>query len=101
MTEFLGGLRSIHLSYGDGCPIIIPVSYTHLATVRGTVRTFASGDQMVHGVLDMAQGFVSLVAHLASPRVSSKCEGCPYKRAKPCVLVPCYKDLKMCIRDRP
>ena len=20
----------------------------------------------------------------------SKCEGCPYKRAKPCVLVPCY-----------
>ena len=23
LTEFLGGLRSIHLSYGDGCPIII------------------------------------------------------------------------------
>ncbi len=28
-------------------------------------------DTMVHGVLDMAQGFVSLVAHLASPRFSS------------------------------
>ena len=22
------------------------------------------------------------------PKGSSKCEGCPYKRAKPCVLVP-------------
>ena len=42
-----------------------------LAAVRGTVRTFASGDHMVHGVLDMAQGFVSLVVHLASPRFSS------------------------------
>ena len=42
-----------------------------LAAVRGTVGTFASGDHMVHGVLDMAQGFVSLVAHLASPRFSS------------------------------
>ena len=27
------------------------------------------------------------------PKGPSKCEGCPYKRAKPCVLVPCYKDL--------
>lgn len=42
-----------------------------LATVRGTVGTFASGDHMVHGVLNMAQSFVSLVAHLASPRFSS------------------------------
>ena len=42
-----------------------PVVRTQLAAVRGTVRTFASGDHMVHGVLDMAQGFVSLVAHLA------------------------------------
>ena len=24
------------------------------------------------------------------PKGPSKCEGCPYKRAKPCVLVPCY-----------
>ena len=44
---------------------------TQLAAVRGTVRTFASGDHMVHGVLNMAQSFVSLVAHLASPRFSS------------------------------
>ena len=44
---------------------------TQLAAVRGTVRTFSSGDHMVHGVLDMAQGFVSLMAHLASPRFSS------------------------------
>ena len=44
---------------------------TQLATVRGTVRTFSSGDHMVHGVLNMAQSFVSLVAHLASPRFSS------------------------------
>lgn len=44
---------------------------TQLAAVRGTVGTFASGDHMVHGVLNMAQGFVSLVAHLASPRFSS------------------------------
>ena len=42
-----------------------------LAAVRGTVRTFASGDHMVHGVLNMAQSFVSLVAHLVSPRFSS------------------------------
>ena len=42
-----------------------------LATVRGTVRTFAGGDHMVHGVLNMAQSFVSLVAHLVSPRFSS------------------------------
>ena len=42
-----------------------------LATVRGTVGTFASGDHMVHGVLNMAQNFVSLVAHLVSPRFSS------------------------------
>ena len=42
-----------------------------LATVRGMVGTFASGDHMVHGVLNMAQSFVSLVAHLASPRFSS------------------------------
>ena len=42
-----------------------------LAAVRGTVRTFSSGDHMVHGVLNMAQSFVSLVAHLASPRFSS------------------------------
>ena len=48
-----------------------PIVRTQLAAVRGTVRTFASGDHMVHGVLDMAQGFVSLVAHLASPRFSS------------------------------
>ena len=27
------------------------------------------------------------------PKGPSKCEGCPYKRAKPCVLVPSYKDL--------
>lgn len=27
------------------------------------------------------------------PKGPSKCEGCPYKRAKPCVLVSCYKDL--------
>ena len=44
---------------------------TQLAAVRGTVGTFASGDHMVHGVLNMAQSFVSLVAHLASPRFSS------------------------------
>ena len=25
------------------------------------------------------------------PKGPSKCEGCPYKRAKPCVLVPCYR----------
>ena len=42
-----------------------------LAAVRGTVGTFSSGDHMVHGVLNMAQSFVSLVAHLASPRFSS------------------------------
>ena len=24
------------------------------------------------------------------PKGPSKCEGCPYKLAKPCVLVPCY-----------
>ena len=44
---------------------------TQLAAVRGTVGTFSSGDHMVHGVLNMAQSFVSLVAHLASPRFSS------------------------------
>ena len=44
---------------------------TQLAAIRGTVRTFASGDHMVHRVLDMAKSFVSLVAHLASPRFSS------------------------------
>ena len=27
------------------------------------------------------------------PKGPSKCEGCPYKRAKPCVLVPCYDHL--------
>lgn len=42
-----------------------------LAAVRGTVGTFSSGDHMVHGVLNMAQSFVSLVAHLASPRFFS------------------------------
>ena len=31
-----------------------------LAAVRGTVRTFASGDHMVHGVLNMAQSFARL-----------------------------------------
>ena len=36
-----------------------------LAAVRGTVGTFASGDHMVHGVLNMAQSFVSLVAPFA------------------------------------
>jgi hypothetical protein len=50
---------------------IRPIVRTQLAAVRGTVRTFASGDHMVHGVLNMAQSFVSLVAHLASPRFSS------------------------------
>ena len=28
------------------------------------------------------------------PKGPSKCEGCPYKRAKPCVLVPCYPDYR-------
>lgn len=50
---------------------IRPIVRTQLAAVRGTVRTFASGDHMVHGVLNMAQSFVSLVAHLTSPRFSS------------------------------
>ena len=50
---------------------IRPIVRTQLAAVRGTDRTFASGDHMVHGVLNMAQSFVSLVAHLASPRFSS------------------------------
>ena len=50
---------------------IRPIVRTQLAAVRGTVRTFASDDHMVHGVLNMAQSFVSLVAHLASPRFSS------------------------------
>lgn len=50
---------------------IRPIVRTQLAAVRGTVRTFASCNHMVHRVLDMAQGFVSLVVHLASPRFSS------------------------------
>ena len=32
-----------------------PIVRTQLAAVRGTVRTFASGDHMVNGVLNMAQ----------------------------------------------
>ena len=34
------------------------------------------------------------------PKGPSKCEGCPYKRAKPCVLVPCYKDLMAPLEKR-
>ena len=39
--------------------------------------------------------------YLIEPRKGpSKCEGCPYKRAKPCVLVPCYKDLMAPLEKR-
>ena len=34
------------------------------------------------------------------PKGPSKCEGRPYKRAKPCVLVPCYKDLMTPLEKR-
>ena len=34
------------------------------------------------------------------PKRLSKCEGGPYKRAKPCVLVPCYKDLMAPLEKR-
>lgn len=34
------------------------------------------------------------------PKGPSNCEGCPYKRAKPCVLVPCYKDLMAPLKKR-
>ena len=34
------------------------------------------------------------------PKGPSKCEGCPYKRAKPCVLVPCYKGLMAPLEKR-
>ena len=34
------------------------------------------------------------------PKGPSKCEGCPYKRAKPCVLVPCYLRLGKNLNQR-
>ena len=34
------------------------------------------------------------------PKGSSKCDGCPYKRAKPCVLVPCYLRLGKNLNQR-
>ena len=37
---------------------------------------------------------------IAPPKGPSKCEGCPYKRAKPCVLGPCYKDLMAPLEKR-
>ena len=34
------------------------------------------------------------------PKGPSKCDGCPYKRAKPCVLVPCYLRLGKNLNQR-
>ena len=34
------------------------------------------------------------------PKGPSKCEGCPYKRAKPCVLVSCYLRLGKNLNQR-
>ena len=37
---------------------------------------------------------------IESPKGPSKCEGCPYKRAKPCVLVSCYLRLGKNLNQR-
>ena len=34
------------------------------------------------------------------PKGPSKCDGCPYKRVKPCVLVPCYLRLGKNLNQR-
>lgn len=71
-TEYIDLLLIRAVGIQAGAELEIgPIVRAQLAAVRGTVRTFSSGDHMVHGVLNMAQSFVSLVAHLASPRFSS------------------------------